>query len=158
MEPSTSMCPVLVSLPRLLAAPALHYTSSLFFLILMLVKVIILTTDALKQQHRHQIARSSLKQSVPHLTVDVRCVFDVEDVSLYATFPQVGPLPSCPRVHCSTGLELLMYLVCLLLQAHVCTQVVDTSHGFSVSHDTVMGKCIREQISAFVAVTDSVVL
>ena len=78
MEPSTSMCPVLVSLPGLLAAPTLHYTSSLFFLILILVKVIILTTDALEQQHRHQIARSSLNQSVPHLTVDVRCVFDVE--------------------------------------------------------------------------------
>ena len=48
MEPSTSMCPVLVSLPRLLAAPALHYTSSLFELILVLVKEIILTTDALE--------------------------------------------------------------------------------------------------------------
>ena len=47
----------------------------------MLAKVIILTTDALEQQHRHQIARSSLNQSVPHPTVDVRCVFDVDDVS-----------------------------------------------------------------------------
>ena len=85
-----------------------------------------------------------------------------------ATFLQVGPLPfvvlqvllwkSSP-LHASTVPLVLNNFSCTCsayFSKLTCDWVFPkhelTSHGFSVSHNTVMGKCIGEQISAVVAV------
>ena len=178
MQPSSFMCPVLVTPPR--AAGGCRVASALTSCSMLVARaeVIILTTNALEQQNGHQVTRPSFDPSVFFVAVDVHCVFFVDDVSTPSaschfvcqvsparSSPVCGPVSlavqvhSRPRVHSSVRLESVLHLSCQ-------RQIVDSeydwvspkhefaTHGFGVPHNAILFKRLREQVGAVVTASN----
>ena len=142
MPPQSFMCPVLVSRTGLSAVATMHQNSPLISLFVIRAEVLFLNTNALEQQHSHQIARSPFIQSVLLVAFDVHRVLNVDGVSTACVSSHsvctVSPrrsslvsglvcfavhVHSCPRVRSSSCSKPILHFCCHFLHTHYRTQI-----------------------------------
>ena len=165
MQPLIFMCPILVSRPGLPAVATSHQTSpvvSLFVVTILTTNaleqqhgyqitwcpfnqsVLFIMSEVLRVFDVADV-------STPCVSSHSACNVSPSRSSLVCGIVTCAvQVHACPCVQSSTSLEPVLHIQCQLLHAHFCTQVADsecgrispkdehTSHGFSVSHDTVM--------------------
>ena len=109
------MRPARVSRTGLPAVATVHQNSTLVSLFVIRAVVNILNTSALEQQHSHHITLSFFNLSVLLVTVDIRRVLNIDDVST----PRVSSHHECNVSPCRSSL--VSGLVTLALQVHYCS-------------------------------------
>ena len=140
MQSLKFMFPVLISRPGPAAAVASHLVSPPIYLRVIRAVVSIFATDALEQQLSHQIARFTFNQSVLFVTVDVRRVFDVDDVST----SRVSSRPVCniSSSRSSLVLGLVLLFMSVLVHASILSLVLNRL-SISIANFFILGVALK---------------